>query len=366
MTFGVHVRRLGRRWVIVGAMLLVLGIAAYLWRGEIAVRLMTRMVEQVTANADPLAQLEDGLHVGICGAGSPMPDPRRGGPCTLVVAGRRLFVIDAGAGAATTIARMGLNPGQIEAIFLTHFHSDHIDGLGGLLMQRWVNAGASQPTPVYGPPGVAAVIQGVTLAYEADQSHRVAHHGEPVLPKSGFGAVTREFVLQTGETVRLIDETDLLIEAFVVDHGPVKPAVGYRLRYKDRSVVLSGDTRASDAVQSAATGADLLLHEALSPRLLALIERGFVANGRTRMAQLMRDIVNYHTTPEEAAAIAAQAKVGMLVLHHIVPPLPVDALEPAFLGAAAQRFNGPIHVAQDGDWFTLPAGRRDIRVERRP
>ena len=295
-----------------------------------------------------------------------MPDPQRGGPCTLVVAGRRLFVIDAGAGASTTIARMGLNPGQIEAIFLTHFHSDHIDGLGGLLMQRWVNAGASQPTPVYGPPGVATVIQGVTLAYEADQSYRAAHHGEFVLPRSGFGAEAREFALQDRETVRLIDEPDVLIEAFPVDHGPVKPAVGYRLRYKDRSVVVSGDTRASDTVQRAATGADLLLHEALSPRLLALIERGFAAHGRARMAQLMRDIVNYHTTPEEAADIAAQAKVGMLVLHHIVPPLPVGALEPAFLGAAEQRFSGPIHIAQDGDWFTLPAGRQDIRVESRP
>lgn len=354
-----------RRWAIFAVVLLGSAAVLYVWRGELALRLMNRNVEQATANADPLALLEDGLHVGICGAGSPMPDPRRGGACTLIVAGRRLFVIDAGSGAATTISRMGINPGQIEAVLLTHFHSDHIDGLGGVLMQRWVNSGASAPTTVYGPPGVSTVIAGLSAAYESDRSHRIAHHGESILPASGFGADVHEFSLSADTSTKLIDEADLTLEAFAVDHGPVKPAVGYRLRYKDRTVVLSGDTRASATVERMAAGVDLLLHEALSPRLLALIERGFDSHGRTRMAQLMRDIVNYHTTPEEAAGIAERAKVQRLVLHHIVPPLPVGALEPAFLGAAGQRYSGSIHIAQDGDWFTLPTGRADIRVESR-
>lgn len=338
----------------------------WVWRGEIAVRWMSNTVERVTAAADPLAELEDGLHVGICGAGSPMPDPKRGGPCTVIVAGRRMFVIDAGAGSASTIATMGLNPGQIEAIFLTHFHSDHLDGLGGLLMQRWVNAGANQPPRVHGPTGVSAVLAGVRAAYEADHRYRSAHHGESVLPASGFGAEPQEFSLGNSSRIALIAEPDLEIVAFQVDHGPVRPAVGYRIRYKDRRVVVSGDTRASDAVRRESQGVDLLLHEALSPRLLALIERGFARHGRERMAQLMRDIVNYHTTPEEAAGIAQSAGVGMLVLHHIVPPLPVGALDPAFLGEASVLYTGPLRIAADGDWFSLPAGTRDIHETRRP
>lgn len=346
--------------------LVAIAALVYLYRGEIAVRVMSQTVERVTAAVDPLAELQDGLHVGICGAGSPMPDPKRGGACTVIVAGKRMFVIDAGAGAASTIATMGLNPGQIEAVFLTHFHSDHIDGLGGLLMQRWVNAGAVQPPQVFGPQGVATMLAGVLAAYEADRSYRSVHHGESVLPVAGSGAEVREFSLESSSRAVLVAEPDLEIVAFAVDHGPVKPAVGYRIRYKDRLVVVSGDTRASDAVLRESRGADLLLHEALSPRLLALIERGFAEHGRTRMAQLMRDIVDYHTTPEDAARIAHSAGVGMLVLHHIVPPLPVGALDPAFLGEARVLFAGPLRIAEDGDWFSLPIGTRDIREARRP
>lgn len=352
-----------------GVLVSVLGLGAglaWIYRGEIALRAMSRTIDRVTASADPLAALEEGLHVGICGAGSPMPDPKRGGACTLIVAGRRLFVFDAGSGAASTLATMGLNPGQIEAIFLTHFHSDHLDGLGGLLMQRWVNAGADRPPALYGPTGVTSVLTGVLAAYDADRTHRLAHHGETVLPASGFGAEVREFSLASAPRVVLVDEPDLEIVAFAVDHGPVRPAVGYRIRYRDRLVVLSGDTRASGAVLRESRGADLLLHEALSPRLLALIERGFASHGRERMARLMRDIVNYHTTPEEAATIAQSAGVGMLVLNHIVPPLPVGALDPVFLGDARSRFEGPLRIAEDGDWFSLPVGSREIREARRP
>lgn len=352
-------------WILTSA-LVTSAVLAWIFRGEIAVQFMSRTVERVTAAVDPLAELEDGLHVGICGAGSPMPDPKRGGACTVIVAGRRMFVIDAGAGAASTIATMGLNPGQIEAVFLTHFHSDHLDGLGGLLMQRWVNAGAAQPPQVYGPTGVSAMLAGVLAAYEADRGYRSTHHGEAVLPAAGFGAEVREFSLESSSRTVLIAEPEFEIVAFAVDHGPVRPAVGYRIRYKDRLVVLSGDTRMSDAVLRESQGVDLLLHEALSPRLLALIERGFAEHGRDRMAQLMRDIVNYHTTPEEAAKIAQSAGVGMLVLHHIVPPLPVGALDPAFLGEASALYSGPLRIAKDGDWLSLPVGTRDIREARRP
>ena len=351
----------------VGALLASVAALAWWQRGPIAVALMTRQVAALTAVADPLAALPDGLHVGLCGAGSPFPDDRRSGPCTAVVAGRRLFVFDAGSGAGRNIARMRLNAGQIEAVFLTHFHSDHIDGLGELMLQRWVQRTATAPLPVYGAAGVEQVVQGFNDAYALDEGYRTAHHGEAVAPSAGFGGAARPFELpaDSGRKV-LIDEPDLQIVAFAVDHGPVHPAVGYRIRYKDRSAVISGDTRKSAAVARESQGVDLLLHEALSPQLLAVLEQGFSQAGRQNLAKIMHDVLNYHTTPEEAAGIAQAAGVKALVLHHIVPPLPTSALDPVFLQRAGDIYAGPLRIGVDGDWFSLPAGAQTVEIGKRP
>ncbi len=352
--------------VFIGA-LLTLAALLYWQRGPIALRLIERGVDRITANADPIAALPDGLHVGICGAGSPMTDANRAGPCTVVVAGNRMFVFDAGGAAAARLLRMELNPAQIEAIFLTHYHSDHIDGLGELLMQRWVGAAATQPPRVYGPKGLTQVVDGFREAYRLDQSYRTAHHGEQLAPSSGFGADAREFDIGSADgRVVLLDEDVLQIVAFTVDHGPVGPAVGYRVRYKDRTLVISGDTRRSQNVEREAKSVDLLLHEALSMKLVQILEQGFDRHGRSRYAQIMRDIRNYHSSPEEAASVAEAASVRRLVLHHIVPPLPTEALKPEFIGKAPAIFSGPIDVARDGDWYTLPSDSDQIILTRRP
>ncbi len=201
--------------------------------------------------ADPLTSLPDGLHVGVCGSGSPFPDEKRAGPCTLVVAGSRLFVFDTGSGSVRNIARMGFNTGQVEAVFLTHFHSDHIDALGELMLQRWVSAANTQPVPVHGPASVETVVAGFLQAYSLDRGYRVAHHGAATVPPGGFGGRALPFDTGPEHRITLVKEPDLEIVAFDVDHDPVHPAVGYRIRYKDRSVVLSGDTRKSAAPCSA-------------------------------------------------------------------------------------------------------------------
>jgi ribonuclease Z len=355
------------RWVGILLVLALLLALAWWQRGPITLALMARQVTTMTALADPLAALPDGLHVGLCGAGSPFPDDKRSGPCTAVVAGRRLFIVDAGSGAGRNIARMRLNAGQIEAVFLTHYHSDHIDGLGELMLQRWIQRTARQPVPVYGPAGLEKVLQGFNDAYTLDKGYRTAHHGEAVAPPAGFGGTARPFELPAGTGRKvLVNEADLEIVAFAVDHGPVHPAVGYRIRYRDRSVVISGDTNKSAAVAREAQGVDLLLHEALSPQLLALLEQGFSRAGRQNLATIMHDVLNYHTTPEQAAEIAQAAGVKALVLHHIVPPLPSSGLDPVFLQRATEIYRGPMRIGVDGDWISLPAGSRSVAMGRRP
>ena len=349
-------------WIL--ALAAITGGAAYAFRAEIALTVMQRTVEANFAG-DPIAELPDGLHIALCGAGSPMPDASRSGPCVAVVAGKRLIIIDTGSGASRMLSRMKLPPAQVERVLLTHFHSDHIDGLGELMLQRWAGGAQQAPVPVHGPEGVQAVVDGFNAAYAQDKSYRVAHHGPSIVPPTGFGGAAMPFTVSaTGETV-VLDDNGLKITAFAVDHAPVEPAVGYKITYKDRTAVISGDTRLSKNVEASATGADLLVHEALAPNLVALIGEAAKKAGRANIAQIMHDIVSYHTTPEEAAGLAARAKVKALLLYHIVPPLPVGALERPFLGRSREIFKGPLQVGRDGDIVSLPAGSADVTFGNR-
>jgi ribonuclease Z len=340
------------------------GGVAYVFRGDIALALMQRTLDR-NMGVDAVAALPDGLHVGLCGAGAPMPAADRSGPCVVVIAGKHMFVVDAGTGGVRTLARMGLQPGSVERVLLTHFHSDHIDGLGELMLQRWVGAANSAPLPVHGPAGVQSVVDGFNAAYALDKGYRVAHHGEAIAPPAGFGGTAVPFELDTAGNAIVFDEGGLTIEAFKVEHNPVEPAVGYRITYKGRIAVISGDTKKSAAVEQRATGVDLLVHEALSPKLVGLIGDAAEKNGRKNIAKIMRDILDYHTTPEEAAEIASRAKVRALLLYHIVPPLPLSVLEVPFLGRAREIYSGPLYVGRDGDFVTMPAGTTEVLFSNR-
>jgi len=129
---------------------------------------------------DALADRPDGLYVLVCGAGGPMFDASRSGPCLAVQAGPHLFVVDAGTGGVRNLMRFGVAAGRIQAVLLTHAHSDHIDGLGELGVQRWVGGNHTTPLPVHGPPVVEDVVAGFNLAYGADFGYRAEHHGETV------------------------------------------------------------------------------------------------------------------------------------------------------------------------------------------
>lgn len=355
-----------RRWSLgLLALVLVAALGAWAIRGEIAMRLMARVYDRAM-NGDPIAALPDGLHVGLCGTGSPMPDPTRAGPCTVVVAGKRVFVVDSGTGSTKNLTLMHLPPAQVSAIFLTHFHSDHIADLGELILQRWASGSATTRVPVYGPTGVDQVIAGFNEAYTLDSGYRVAHHGPKVIPPSGFGGEAHPFaVAKAAPDVLLIDEPDLKVIAFPVDHEPVDAAVGYLFVYKGRRVVVSGDTAASPRVEAEAKGADVLVHEGLAPNLVALQRQTALRHHRANMAAILHDILSYHTTPEQAAGIAERAHVRMLLFTHVIPPLPISALEGPFLGKSRQIFHGRLRVGRDGDFVSLPAGSTEIRQSNR-
>jgi ribonuclease Z len=314
------------------------------------------------AGRDVAATLPDGLHVFMCGTGSPMPDPSRAGPCIGVLVGTRPFLFDVGSGSVRKLGRMGFQVANLERVYLTHLHSDHFDGLGELLVQAWVTGGRTSPLPISGPTGVDEVVAGFNMAYRIDSGFRHAHHGPDVAAQSGAGGAAEPIVWKDANVQHQIlhKEGDVTITAVRVSHPPVDPAFGYRIDYKDRAIVISGDTIYSENLVLAATGADMLLHEALNPKMVAQLGEALGARGQTRAAKIMADIPIYHATPEDAARVASKAGVAHLTYYHTIPPMPSSAMDKAFLGDAGKIFKGRITVSRDGMLFSLPAG--DTRI----
>ncbi len=339
-----------------------IGIAAC---GPIAKRVMRTGAERALA-ADPIADLPDGLHVALCGAGGPMPSSNRSGPCVAVVAGRTLFVVDAGTNGARNLqGPIGWAPARAAAVFLTHYHSDHIDGLGELGLLRWVGGSHRDPLPLYGPEGLLDVAEGFDRAYQHDARYRVAHHGAAVVPPEGAGFDARPFDAPALGAARVLWERDgIRVSVFRVEHEPVVPAVGYRFDYGGRSLVVSGDTRKSESLLTQARGVDLIVHEALSPQLVAILHDAAESAGNAGLAKITTDIPDYHTTPVEAGELAQAAGARHLLFYHVVPPLPVPGLESAFLDGVSGAFSGGITLGRDGTRISLPSGSQAIDVSQ--
>jgi ribonuclease Z len=350
-----------KRLGIVAGVLLVLALVGYSMRATIAQRIMRNAISGMMA-ADPLAELADGIHVTLCGAGSPLPDPKRSGPCVGVVAGGTLFVVDAGSSAARNMGR-GLPPGETAAVFLTHFHSDHIDGLGELQLQRWAGGNPTAKLPVYGPPGVEKIVDGLNLAYELDVGYRIAHHGAETMNPAASGLVARPFAAPTpGNAVVVWDEGGVEVTAFRVEHPPIDPAVGYRFDYAGRSVVITGDTNKSAEIARMSKEVDLLVHEALAPHLVQIMKEGAEQANQPKRAKIMGDILDYHASPVDAAETAQESGARHLLFYHVVPPLILPGMEAAFLQGVDDAYSGPVTLGEDGVTVSLPANSDAIEV----
>ena len=353
-----------KRKVVIGLAVLaiLLGMAVLLGRPWLAQRAFDRALDQ-NIGIDKSLALGDGISAYVCGSGSPMPDETRAGPCIAVLAGNQAFIFDSGSGSVRKLMRMGFPIQKLQAEFLTHLHSDHIDGLGEALLQAWVGGHRNTPLPVYGPPGTDKVVAGFNEAYAVDSGYRVAHHGPKVVQPSGFGGTAQIIALAEGVNSQVVyDKDGVRITVILVDHGPIKPAYGYRIDYKGRAIAISGDTVYSANFVSVAKGADVMFHEAMNKDMVAALGAKLAERGQANNAQIMHDIQNYHSSTEDAARAAKEAGVGTLVLYHLVPPLPSKLIEPMFLRNAPWLFSGTLLVGKDGMIVSLPAGGKAVKV----
>lgn len=342
------------------AVLLAVGLGLLAGRDRLAQRAFDTAIEQ-NVGVDRSAALPDGIHVYVCGSGSPMPDADRAGPCLAVLAGRQGFIFDAGAGSIRKLGRMGFPMDRLQGAYLTHLHSDHIDGLGELLLQAWIAGSRGTPLPVSGPEGTDKVIAGLAQVYEIDRGFRIAHHGPAVARPGGFGGVAQIITLPDGQASQVVyDQNGVKITAIRVIHDPVKPAYGYRLDYKGRSIAISGDTIYAPDFVAASKGADVMFHEALNPGMIRAMQAQLAKRGRADSAKIMGDIPGYHASPEDAARAAREAGAKALVLYHLVPAPPAALIERLFVGEAPKLFSGDLKLAHDGMIVSLPAGSQSV------
>lgn len=326
----------------------------------------------------------DALNVLLCGTGSPMPDLTRANACAAIIAGGRVVIIDAGPGSWQKLAAMQVPAAKIDTVLLTHLHSDHIGDLGELATQSWLG-GRKVPLNVYGPPappeterttnaegetlgenGTEKAVAGFAQAYNADGEFRIAQ-GHDLVPTEAARMIGHDIPKPGAqEAVTVYDQDGLKIAAFLVNHDPVEPAYGYRIEYKGRVAVVSGDTKRVPNMARFSKGADLLVHESLSPRLVELLAGALDQSGNTRAGTMARQVIEYHTTPVEAAEIAKEAGVPLLVLTHEVPPLRNGLMRHMFMAGVreARGANGDIILGRDGLLVTLPSGSKDINTKQ--
>ena len=269
-------------------------------------------MKNILAGVEPFLDKEDSLKVVVCGSRSPLPSPGRAEACILVEAGDDIYIFDLGNGSMDNLTQYQVPWPNVKAVLITHMHSDHIADLPDAHLQSWVQ-GRNSPLMVYGPEGINLVTQGFELAYSADYQYRNEHHGDEMLPMSiaGFNAIQlmdNQFIPN--------DTPGLEILPFVVDHYPVNSAFGFKISYKGRTVVISGDTIHDGSVQKYSKDVDLLVHSAIS---IDLVERMREIAPLPQLNKILFDIQDYHTTIKEAGEISRDANVKHLLIYHAIP-----------------------------------------------
>jgi ribonuclease Z len=268
------------------------------------------------------------------GTGSPIPDPNRAGPSTLVRSAGTRVLVDAGRGVLMRLAAAGHMPRDLSAVVLTHLHSDHICALNDVVTTHWVTSFEPTPLRLVGPVGTAEVVAGMLQMLRLDIGYRMAHHDD----------LTWQPIVEVEEVVPgdKLEIGDLHVVTGATAHQPVEPTIGLRFERDGAAVVLGGDGVPCDGLDGLCADADVYVQTVIREDLVRMIP-----------FPRLQDIVDYHSTVEQAAQTAARARVGTLVLTHFVPAL-APGQEQEWHQRAADHFPGTIVVAADMTEVQIP------------
>ena len=267
------------------------------------------------------------IEVVLLGTGNPLPDRDRAGAATLVRAGGRTLLFDAGRGVCLRLAAAGVLPLMLDAVLLTHLHSDHICDLNDVITTRWVMSPAPNPLTVYGPPRTRAVVDGLEAMLAPDVEYRLAHHAD-----LNWEPATEVVEVSPGVVV---DDGGVRIVAASTDHRPVEPTLGYRVEHDGGAVVLAGDTVPCEGLDALCVGADVYVQTVLRDDLVSMVPM-----------QRFVDTIDYHSTVVQAAQTAARGGVKKLVLTHQIPT-PAPGSDEEWIEIAREHFDGEIVFGQD-------------------
>ncbi|CAN5587084.1 Rv2407 family type 3 sulfatase [soil metagenome] len=267
------------------------------------------------------------IEITLLGTGSPLPSPDRAGPATLVRAGGKVFLFDAGRAVGLRLTASGVVAPMLSAVLLTHLHSDHITDLNDVITSRWVMSPEPNPMPVFGPVGTSLVVDAILAMLGPDIGYRLAHHEDlndrpqPVVTELAGGVV--------------FEEDGVRITAAPTDHRPVEPTLGYRIEHDGQAVVIGGDGVPCAGLDELCAGADAYVQTVLREDLVRQVP-----------FQRFVDTIDYHSTVQQAAETAQRAGVGTLVFTHQVPA-PQPGTEDEWIAMAAEHFGGTVVMGTD-------------------
>lgn len=315
--------------VLTGSLLLLFGWTSY------RTGLLTSQQTALKKNVGLQSSSTDSFKVIILGSGvGPRVDLQQFGPSILIEAGGERLLFDCGRGSTLRMAQIGIAHGSISRLFLTHLHSDHVIQIPDLLLTGWVGGGRKIPFEVWGPTGTIDMMNHIQQAFSFDIHMR--RDIDEKAPGEGIKILSHEI----SEGV-VFDKEGIKVTAFLVDHGPVKPAFGYRIEFRGHSVVLSGDTRVSENLIQFAKGADVLIHEVLDAET--------VRNWFPKNPQVVESILEKHTTPEQAGEVFTRIKPRLAVYSHAPNAERV-------ITQTRKTYSGPLQGAED--LLTIDIGER--------
>jgi ribonuclease Z len=295
-------------------------------------------------------QEKESIVVVTVGTASPLPGDRAQTGTAIFVNGY-FFMFDAGAGVVQKSENLRLPLNDLDGIFLTHYHSDHMMDLPNLINRSWV-MGRTNELHIYGPGGLNRVVQATNDFLAIENQYRVDHHGTDIMDIAKATGIPHEYNISQGSTEVVFQQDGITITAFDVDHEPIEPAVGYAIEYKGKKVVLSGDTKKNDLVKEMAQDCDLLIHSVMLMSVQQILAQELSEAEMDRNAEIITDIQDYHTSPGEVVELAQNANVKRLVLNHFAP-VPDNIVLKRLYKNELKGFEGPIHLANDGDVFIV-------------